>query len=485
MAFGDNAFTPTMLEQTLFRMARLHPAKAQFARMGETSKWFRTQAEVFRGKMFHFYAFTTPSTGVRSSDFSTALSAAFPAASQPAYQELTYKYSDLTFFQGMTKFNEIADIQSDNLQESVFKLANRLYGGLMQDFADRHNRAIHTATNCQMGTVAAIYDEDGTSYSSGQADAFLQVTDGSIGQFLKGQSLKLNNSETVTVNDVIYGKDGPWSGGTRVSSIGPGIVVTTATSNLDGVQVTDSITMSGETTGDNYAGLPSWFSGTTNVYNDGDHNAIDRDSKGYGWSIPEIFDNGGSAAVFDPDTHLREVAEVLPFRVNAGRTGRNALGDIQSVEEGMNLPASLVAITTPSLAMEATTYAADSQRFMVTSSTSMDAAQRQELFGQTGFAGFVWHCPNLPPIAIVADKAARPQKINICDPQSWFYLTIGGQQINWLTEGNGLKLTRVTDYSSDDRPTFFLQAGAWTARQLVCDQPGANIEIDDVKSSTD
>ena len=40
MAFSDNAFTVTMLDETLTQIFKLDKKKAQFARMGETSRWF-------------------------------------------------------------------------------------------------------------------------------------------------------------------------------------------------------------------------------------------------------------------------------------------------------------------------------------------------------------------------------------------------------------------------------------------------------------
>ena len=90
----------------------------------------------------------------------------------------------------------------------------------------------------------------------------------------------------------------------------------------------------------------------------------------------------------------------------------------------------------------------------------------------------------MPPIAIQADAAARAHKMTIIDPQSWFWLRMKGAKMEWLDNG-GSRWVRVLNPSLDNRLTYVQQAGAWTSALLACDQPGAQVEIQGIKSSTE
>jgi len=278
--------------------------------------------------------------------------------------------------------------------------------------------------------------------------------------------------------DVIHGDDGPWHSSGRVSSIGPGLVLRSSGSNSDDCTAGDTISMDGETTGDSFAGFPDWF-GYSNVYNDADGTAITRVTAGNAWSIPEIYTAAasGSEVVLDLDAHFGRMADILPQRVKMGRAKRKLDSD-----EGVAWADSLVAIGDPSLINEASRDSQDSVHWTNTIKMTMEAAKQTKLFGVSGFSGMVYNSPTMGQIAFQADSTAAPYKLRIIDPNSWFWLTMGKGMygIEWLKTGGSRFTRRAGDNS---RPTFFVDASAWTAALLVCDQPACNAELTGVKSS--
>lgn len=481
---ADATMTLAQVDEVLSKYYRIKPAKRQEARQGDTAKWFNPRGEKMKGSSFFFYAMTQLSTPTRRQDFATAVAGEAPDAQPLSYTRLRVDDDDLTMFQASASINLVADIESSDEKMSVYKLAMMVIGQIEEDFGEARNGAIHQNTAATMGTVAAIYDEDGTSYTSGQADAFIQITDGSISQFHAGMKIDINAAIYATVTDVIYGDDGPWSGGTRVPSIGPGIVVDVrgATTNFDSVTTTMAITRSGETTGDNFPGLPVLFSGTTNMYKDTDGNVLDRDAQGQAWSIPHIYDpSGGSSPVaLNLWTHMQKFAIPLAKRIGSGRRLRQR---VMNPEEALDLPESLVMVGPPDLIEEAASQAADTAQFATAMATSMGDAERGKLFGQVGFDGVVWRCPTLGTVAFQSDVGARPNKLDLIDPSSLFYLYLGAnQEPQWVPNDAGGRWHAVHG-ASTGKITYQRQAMCWTACRLVCDQPGANAEIQGIKNS--
>ena len=469
---------------------KLHPAKAQFTRSGETAKWFRPRAEAMMSNRFNFKAYTSPSTGARSSDFATAAvgTAEFPAAQNIGYTELSYDYGDMTMIQVSVEINEIAKMRTENKKHAVYNLATKMFGEADLDAGSKINMMIHQSSACLMGTIAAIKDADGTAYTASDSTRYVyfQITDAQIGKFQKGMVIDITvaggaNIADAVIQDVIHGTAGPYIGGSRESDVGPGIVVDLQ-SGIDGdlIAADDTITLSNETTGDGFSGFADWFS-TENVYNDAAGTPINRDLMGNAWSIPEILTiaAAGSEVVFDMDQHLAQLADILPQRIQTGRAKRKV-----DSEEGIAWGESLVAITTPKLANQATRDAADMQRFTSATALSADDAGRKRLFGEVGFEGMVWHSMTLGQVAIQADSVAAPHKVRILDPNSWNVLTMAGgmRSIEWLKTG-GSRFVRYM--GTNNRMTFTMMAGAFTVALLYCDQPGANAEITGVKSELD
>ena len=464
---------------------KLHPAKAQFHRLGPTSRWFRPKGEVMKGKRFHFKAFVTPMSNVRTSDFATAsaYNHEFPAGRQIIYEELSYDREDLTMFEGTLEINDLAETVTTDQKHAVYNLVTKMFGEANSDFGHKFNLAIHQSSACEMGTVAAKYASTGATYSQA-AYAFIQVTDQQIGKFLPGEVLDIGSVSDITILDVIPGQDGPWSSAARVANIGPGLVIaaSTTTGNLDSVTAADAIRRSGETTSDGMHGFADWFGGGTNVYTDEGGTAIDRDARGNAWSIPiiETIAAAGSEEEIDLDAHFGRLADVWPQAVNWGRGARAR----ETPEDDTLLPGALLAIGPVDLINAIMLEGEDSARFTMTIDLQPD--QRTKLFAHVGFDGIVWHTATLPPIAFQADAAAAKFKFRIIDPQSWGFINLtagaGMYGIEWLRNGmgGGNRWQRVQ--GTNGRPTHQLTAGAYAAALMYCDQPRANAEIGGVKT---
>ena len=489
--YNDYGIDYDDIETMLDEVWRLRPAKAQFTRLGETAKWFRPNTEAMQGNIFHFKVYTAPASGTRRSAAGTAAEAEFPRARENTYVDIGVPWGDLIMFQGTLNINDIARQRTDNTEHSIYKIADRMISEAETDLGNQTNAAIFQNNDSVMGTINAVYDEDGTAYTSGQTNAYVRIIDGAIGQFVKGQILDIREGAdgtdvqvTVVVNDVVHGNDGPaiTAGSAPVSDIGPGIVVTIAgenggDANLDGLAAADEIVLSGEADSSNFHGFPDWFSRSKNVYKATDGStAIERDTIGNLWSAPEIVTvaASGSEVNFDLDTHLGQLADILPQRVRLGRQQR-----VKDVD-GVNMKQLMLAVTTSKIANEATRDSVNNHRFTTVAQASLDASQRRQVYGDVGFNGVVYHSTTLGDIAIQPDTAAPPFKVRLIEPNSFFFLEQGGRAIRWL-DNSGKRFQRSV--GSNARLTFYQQAGYYSMCALECDQPAANAEITGVKSS--
>lgn len=506
-SLSDFPISMSDIESAMSRYYRMRDTKDQFTRMGNTSRWFEARGEVMRGESYEFYAFTQPSTPVRRENMSTAETGEFPVGHDFNYTELSVKFSDLKMFRATVRYNEMTKVKSKDKRHAIAEVSMKLVDELELDFKDEFNQALHQSGTCTMAKVDGIYDVDGTAFSgaAGHAEAYVQIKDGAISQFQKGMVIEIYDASTTTqrnvicrVDDVIYGKDGPWSGGSRVADLGPGLICepcdkygddsTTAWNDTDTPASGDAIARYGEYTSTasdyrNIHGFPDWFDTTVDVYRDSEGGSLlDREAAGNHWMNPEIKDytSGGSAVPIDLDTHFRDMEDILPHRVKTGREKRKSLNG----RGGISIGSTLTALTTVDICNDAVGDAADSRRFTSTLSASMDAATKKQLFGEVGFDGIIYHSPSLGSIALQSDPACTPERMYVLDPQSFFFLTGSGgtQNLKWMDMGNGTRWQRL-EGATERTPTFYMQGGAYNYMALVCDQPAANFMIKGVTSS--
>lgn len=521
MGLEDLGYTLDDLEESMARQERLHPTKAQFLRLGKTSRWIRTEGTVMKGKRFFYRVFTIPSTGTRRTTMANGSNTEFPLPSQFDFAEMSVGFLNLKMFRASTRINEIEDLRTANKQYAVARLVKKAVGEVEADFGKQVNLALHQPGTALMATLGQIYDLDGTSFTgaAGHAPAYIKIKGGAIANFLPNDVLYIYDSAdgttlraTVKVWDVIPGEDGPWSGGTRVADIGPGIICETCgpDGNVadgavigDGSPVTwnavatpdadDPIARSGEytpTAGSyvNFHGFPDLFDSTVDVFRDASGSTIDREGFGNHWMNPTVIiptgASEGSEVTFDIDTHMGELEDVLSQTVELSRTLRGkTVPNMSNPEDYLSINGAMLAVSQPDILNDAVRDAADSIRFTTTMSMTLKDAERKEMFGVVGFKGIVYQSASLPPVAFLGDPASQPNKMRLLEPASMFTLTFGGglNKINWLRQRGGI-WTRL-EGDTNRTPTFFKQAGAWTSAYMVYDQPKTNAELRWIKSS--
>jgi len=153
---------------------------AQFNRQQDTLRHIQPRMIPMRGDRHYWYAYTEPYTGVRRTRYAGGNNSEgeFPAARKITHQQVYIDWEDLCEFQATVSYTGLA--QRKTRSDAVYTAAEELATGLTDDFGESLNRSLHQPSTCAMALVAAVYNEDGTTYTSGQTDAFLQLDTGSI-----------------------------------------------------------------------------------------------------------------------------------------------------------------------------------------------------------------------------------------------------------------------------------------------------------------
>ena len=89
----------------------------------------------------------------------------------------------------------------------------------------------------------------------------------------------------------------------------------------------------------------------------------------------------------------------------------------------------------------------------------------------------------LPPIAFQTDPVASPNKLRLMEPNSWAFVAghEGGIRQPEKLDKDGRWFRYVV--GTNGWPVNKLIAGSLMRLELICDQPKANVEIADIKSS--
>ncbi len=508
-------FTLAALENAIARVEQLHPTKAQFTMMGRTSRHLRFKNLKLRGKKHTYRMLTAPATPSRRAKFETAVESEFPVARQREYTEFSLSTADLTMFQATQSWNTKREIKQDDLDNSVTRLATMILEDISGSIGNDVNAQMFEPSTAVMATVTEIYNADGTSFtgSAGYATAFIRIN-GPICRFQKNMILEIYDASststknvTVKVQDVIHGDDGPWSAGSRVASIGPGIKCAPVTAST-GVLNTgttwgatavpaagDTIRMSGEynATAQGFHGLPDFFDTTVDCHNDSSGSAVDRESTGYSYLNPEVIipsgASDGSEVTFSIEDHFAQLEDTMPFIINYGRRHRNIGEGDNGPEDGISIKKAMTFITTPSIVNYVNrTYSQNTLQFTSTAAGTMDAARMKELFGVVGFEGIVYHSGSLPSIGFLADPNCKPYRGYLIEPDSFQFVVYGDDSpgndtevnLKWVDNGNGGRLHTIR--GTNGGLTFYVESGAETSVALTCDQPLANVEFRYIKS---
>ncbi len=464
VTYGDIQDAAAISNALAFIFDTGHEA-AQWNRWTDTLRWFQPRKLPMQGDRLYFYAYTGPYEGVRRTK---SKEAEFPRAFDFDHTQCFIAWTDLTEFQASPSFTGLAERKSRDKKSAVYKTAVRLAREVGEAFSANVNRAFHQNTDCVIGIInGAPLDEDGTTYTGGQTDAYLIIDNGSISQFCDGMVLDIREGAdgtdvqvTVVVNDVYHTSDGPGS------ASGPGIVVTIDGSNsgdsdLDNLADNDEITLSGEVDSANFWSLEDWWDSSVSVL------GLTRTAKGLKWATPYQKDGGSNAIDFDDD--IRPAALTMARIAKVGRRVRRS--------QGLTITESFLALSTPEINDEALQAINDRQRTTTVIASTMDEAERKRLFGWVGYDGVVWIHPDLGHVYLQCDPVATPNKIRFLEPNSWFLVT--GHNNNTLEpsfiDNNGTPWH--TARGDNGRLINQKIAGAYVRMTLVTDQPRANYAV--------
>jgi hypothetical protein len=514
MAFTDSVQKYTTLDNAIGRVYDYRRTKPQYQRAGQSANWFRPAGFLWKGKSYQYNALVAPASAIRRAQLSVAKDQEWPVGRDMKTQPLCIKYEDIVIFRGTAKINEFDDLKTQGDPDiTIGKLAERIVGQLMEDFDTQRDMALFQPGTCEMFTIKQIYNVDGTTFTgaAAAAAAYIAVTGGSIAQVQPGDVLEIIDvadhstvNATVTVNAVIKGKNGPMvSTGIRVADIGPGIIATPAAAwNAVGAPAaTDHIARSGEfnntaATYKNIKGFESFFNPTISIFRSEDGTAMDRyDATGDNqWQVPEVFcfdsvgDGSGTAVDFDVDTHFGEVEDVMGYVLSTSRMQRVSAN--QDTGPNISLPEVITMHTTPQLVNDVVSQCKDTARLTTSLAMSQDEATRRKFFGEIGFDGFVYHSPTLGHVALMPSVACRPNRMFFVDPQTAFWIHLGGSGadgsgggLQWL-DMEGSRWQRLTG-DTLRTPTAVKQAACYTASVLGWDQVAQNFAIKGIKSSRD
>lgn len=373
-------------------------------------------------------------------------------------------------------------------QHATFDLAVELQLEALEAAMEKENFLLNSNADCVKAVVAAVYNEDGTTYTSGQTDAFIKVDQGSISSFHPGETLHIraasDNADVqvkVIVNDVVHDEY------FRNLNIGPGIIVTISAvgpgdsgtdSNLDNVADGDEIVAAGETD-DNYPaafGALCDFTGATAYF------GLTRTTKGNAWAVPygrhyDASGNGtGAATALNIDTHFGNMFKTF------GRTLSNARQYRKNRK--FQLTDAIVCQANPDLIAEVAKQAGDSSaRFTKQIAASMGDA-RKSLTAVAGWDGVVLHTPYsaMPPILLQEEPLMPSGTIRLFEPSTFVKYCMGGRKPQWIPNAAGGNWHNRRNTSTGNL-TVTLDAFGFTINTYFCDQPRLVYQMDGLKDS--
>jgi hypothetical protein len=457
----------------------------QETRFGATTQHIPGE-EFFKGGALHKKLLTGAYHGAT---MSSDLEGDAPDSYEMSLTDLTIEESDLREIAFTISHTTVAQTQSSDPEHSAYDVAKRLVMQAMSNVGERRNQALNQNANCQKALVAAKYNEDGSTYTNGQADAFLKIDNGSISMFHPGEVLDIIAEDdadvrtSVIVNDVCHAAD--FLG---VSGIGPGVVVTIDTTyraaadgthdedtDLDNVVDNDLLVRHNEYTGD---GFPASFSTLIDLDSSpSTYFSIDRSAKGNFYLVPygRSYLSGGANVNLNLEDHFGEMVDVMAMVLGPSRIWRG--------RNDFKLTNAIVAQAQPDLVNEIARQAGtDNARFTREMSSQMDAARKSHFVANAGWDGAVLHHPGFPPIIVQPEPLCPPNVIRMFEPSAFTFIRLGGRKPNWIRQPNG-SMWHVRRNVTSGNLTKRLDASAYVHETLFCDQPKLIYEIQGVKSS--
>ena len=456
----------------------------QEARFGATAQHF-TRRTQWKGGALHVKFVDQIYTGAK---MDATLEADVPIARKISTADIQIEESHLRRISASISRTAQAQYEVDGSDHAVWDLSNELTLQLAESFGEKRNQALHSNANMRLALVAVRYDEDGTSYTGGQADAFIKIDNGSISNFHPGMMLDIcaAASDTirirVQVNDVCHDSE------FKTLSIGPGIVVTENTddgasvtdAHLDNVVDNDVIRYAGEVNSDGY---DMGIDALCNRSSPGTYFGVTRTGKGNYYLIP--YGRDYSSATLDLDTHFGNFADTMGMVFEPSkRYRRNSAPALFRRNKNFRMTEAIVAIAQPALVNEVARQASEGQRrFTKEIASSMDTARRNELVAVHGWNGAVLMNPSMPPIVLQPEPLAKADTIRIFEPSTVEYISMGDGTPIWVRPPGQRSRWHQRRDTTTGNLKMVADAAAFLIEAPFCDQPRLWYSIDSVRSS--
>jgi len=338
---------------------------------------------------------------------------------------------------------------------------------IIDDFSEAMARHVHLPTDGKLATIAGIKNDNvftyssATSYTTGNTTAAIQVDATSMAKLAEGQFIEIRSAAGALRRNNI-----------RITSCQPHqkVIHVQATSdtvdgggaaalNFNSVAATDVVYISGSYNVGVPGSLNGFFDETVPYFRDTSGNAITRtgaQNPTYKQLMP--YRIATAAANTDlTESHLRSVGELLAHKEGDGNAVVRRLAIM--ARDGYNQMVKL---------------GKDSATRLI---PALESQVGQQLNLAFGFDGYVFHDPNIGPIAAVVDDFAEYGKIRFLDREDWEIAipSAGTGTVRWAPGPIAGQWFQMP--ATDGTPTLKYAARAFMPFALVCTWPTNQVEI--------
>jgi len=384
---------------------------------------------------------------------------------------------------------------------SCFDIARELVLEGKEAVGEKRNILLNSNGDCVIGYVAAVYDPDGTAYTSTATTALVQITKGSISAFRPGLYVQIRAASDNTdirlkgkVEGVIY--DENFRGN---ASVGPGIIVSIQTdgigsddgdqTNFDTTQAaaasttnTDEIVASGETD-ENY---PAAFGALADLgTTPGTYFGKTRTAVGNEYLIPmgrhwdSDGDGTGTAVPFVVNTHMGTMIRSFSRMLCRSREYRK--------NHRYQLTKAIVCQAPPPLCEEmASQIGTDNVRFTKKMASDLSEAMQRNLVAVGGWDGAVLRSATsiMPVIALQEEQLMDPGTIRLFEPSAFEWIRMHQKETQFIPNAAG-GFWHNRRHATTGNLQYQLDAFGFVNETIFCDQPRMLYHMDGLTDSLD
>jgi len=457
-------------------------------RFGLTAQHIKRETDFVGGKMHKKFE-TMIFTGARANQ---NLEASAPDAYRINLTDVEIDESDLRQLTFTLKYGIMAGLELKG-EHAAINLAEELARQSQQSVGEKRNQMLNQDANMVKALVAALYDEDGTTYgNSSNKLGFVKIDNGSISAFHPGEIIDIRVASSAVIRTTATVKDVIHSTHLFGNKVGPGLTLEIDTAaeayasstlgdaggavddNLTSIVDGDEIVSHGEIDNDGY---PSSFSSLIDLgATPGDYFGMTRTDIGNHYLVPYGRDYAvdGANQTLNVDTHFGEMSNILGMVFSKSRQYRES--------KGFKLTKAIIAQAQPDLVADVARGAGDGTAQFQRKIAADFAGGEQPLVSVAGWNGSVLHSESVPPIALQSEPLAPANKIRIFMPECLEWIRLGGPRPRFIKAPGGPTWHVVIDPDTG-RLTKELQASAFVTECLFCNQPQLMYGIHGVKSS--